>query len=113
MKMYLPNAREDEVYNQKYLTDENKTFLEGFDFAVDKVLGSCFANLDNYSLVVDGEDIDLGRILDNHPKITAKLEEAMKEYFESERNELVVSMIDGMEDGVYESIKAEVDAKED
>ena len=111
--MYLPNVREDEAYNQKYLTEENKTFLEGFDFAVDKVLGTFFGNLDNYSLAVDGEDIDLGRILDNHPKITAKLEEAMKDYFESERNELVVSMIDGMDDGEYEHIKALVDTKED
>ena len=111
--MYLPNVREDEAYNQKYLTDEDTTFLNGFDYAVDKVFGSFFNNLDCYSLVVDGEDIDLGRILDNHPKLTAKLSEAMKDYFESERNGLVVSMIDGMEDGVYEKIKALVDAKED
>lgn len=111
--MYLPNVREDEAYNQKYLTEKDKTFLDGYDFAVEKVLGTAFANLDNYSLVADGEDIDLGRILENHPKLTAKLEEAMQDYFESERNELVVSMIDGMNEGEYEHIKALVDAKED
>ena len=111
--MYLPNVREDEAYNQKYLTEENKTFLEGFDFAVDKVLDTVLANLDCYDLTVEGDDIDIVRILNNHPKIAEKLEVAMKHHFESERNELVVSMIDGMDDGEYERIKAVVDAKED
>lgn len=110
--MYLPNVREDEAYNEKYLLEEDKTFLRGYDFAVEKVLGTCFSNLDNYSLTADGEDIDLGRILDNHPKLTAKLEEAIQDYFEGERNELVVSMIDGMDEGEYVHIKTLVDAKE-
>ncbi len=111
--MYLPNAREDEAYNQKYLLEEDKTFLDGYDFAVDKAFGTFFSNLDVYDLRVEGEDIDIGLILNNHPSILTKLEEAIKTHFESERNELVVSMIDGMDEGEYQSIKAQVDAKED
>lgn len=111
--MILPNVRVDDYYNQKYLTDEDKTFLEGYDYAVDKILGLAFSNLDCYSLAVEGNDIDLGLILHNHPDLSDRLQESIKDYFESERNMIVISMIDGMDDGVYECIKAEVDAKED
>lgn len=110
--MYLPNAREDEAYNEKYLLENDKQFLSGFDYAIDKVMGMFFANLDIFDFTVEGEDIDIGRIFANHPDISALFQGNMKQYFESERNELVVSMIENMDDDEYERIKEEVDSKE-
>ena len=109
--MYVPDARTDEAYNQKYLNNIDKEYVRGYDHAVDDVLDSFFANLDIYDWDVDGEDIDLYKILTNHPDICDKLAENLKEFFESSRDEMIVSLIDHMDDEEYENIKKEVDSK--
>ena len=45
-----------------------------------------------------GEDIEMGRFLCNHPEIRQKMKEEFEVHFEIERNELVVSMIDGYDE---------------
>jgi len=107
--MYVPDTRNDEAYNEKYLNKADKAYVNGYDHAVDDVLDSFFANLDIYDWDVDDEDIDLYKILTNHPAICEKLSDNLKDYFESCRDEMIVSLIDNMEDGEYEKIKKEVD----
>lgn len=106
---YIPDCREDENYNEKYLNETDKEYIRGYDYAVEEVLETFFANLDCYDFRVDGEDIDLGLILENHESITDKLKDAMKQCFESERDQMITSMIDHMDDNEYEQIKEKVD----
>ena len=106
--MYVPNARTDEVYNEKYLAEKDKDVIAGYDEAT-KTIDSFFDNLEVYDFEVDEEDIDLGRFLDNHEEIKEALKNNLLEHLESGRNTLVVEMIDHMDDGEYEKIKAKVD----
>lgn len=106
---YIPDCREDESYNEKYLNETDKEYIKGYDYAVEEVLETFFANIDVYDLRVDGEDIDLGLILENHESIADKLKDAMKQCFESERDQIITSMIDHMDDEEYEQIKEKVD----
>jgi hypothetical protein len=109
---YIPDCREDESYNEKYLNETDKEYIRGYDYAVEEVLETFFANLDCYDFRVDGEDIDLGLILENHESIADKLKDAMKQWFESERDQMITSMIDHMDDNEYEQIKEKVDKEE-
>lgn len=106
---YIPDCREDATYNEKYLNKNDKQYIKGFDFAVEDVLDSFFDNIEDYDFEVDGEDIDIGRILVNHEAILDKLKEAIHEHFESERDVMITSMIDHMDDEEYAKIKSEVD----
>lgn len=106
---YIPDCREDDDYNEKYLNHDDKEYIKGYDYAVEDALDSFFNNIGDFDFDVDGEDIDLGKILLNHETILNKLKEAMKEHFESERDEMITSMIDNMDDEEYAKIRTEVD----
>ena len=43
---------------------------------------------------IEGEDIDLAKVLKNHPKIATALREAIAEYAEVRRNDMIAYMID-------------------
>ena len=109
---YIPDTRTDETYNQKYLNEKDREFIRGFDFAVDDVLESFFMNVGDCDLDVEGEDIDLAKIFTNHPEITEKLKTTMQEWIEGERDTMITSMIDHMEDTEYDAIKEKVDSEE-
>lgn len=108
---YIPNVRKDENYNEKYLAEKDKDIVRGYDFAT-KTIDSFFDNLEIYDFEVEGEDIDIGRFFDNHPEIKELFKANLMEHLESGRNELVVSMIDGMDEKEYERIRKEVDKGE-
>lgn len=108
---FIPDCREDEYYNQKYLNAADKEFIKGYDYAVESVLDSFFYNLDSYNFEVDGEDIDIGRFLENHEAIKDKFVDCMKIHFESDRDEMITSMIDHMNEEEYNKIKASVDGE--
>lgn len=92
---YIPNCREDEYYNEKNLIDYDKEFVHGYDWAV-KNLETFFSNIDGYTMEFDieGEDINLVRFLENHPKVSDTLEEVAYDWLEKGRDELITSMLD-------------------
>ncbi|MCD8090345.1 MAG: hypothetical protein LUD81_06955 [Clostridiales bacterium] len=110
----IPNCRTDEYYNEKYLGKDDKRFVSGYDYAAE-IIGLLFSNLDVYyrDFDIKGEDINLARFLENHPKITDKAEEAVKNWLEMQRNEFITGMLDSMDDDEYEKIKFEVDSEEE
>ena len=65
--------------------------------------------IDSYDWNIDGEDIDLEKILNNHEEICERLKENLKQHFESDRDEMITSMIDHMDDAEYAKIRTEVD----
>ncbi len=107
---WFPDCRTDEYYNQKYLGEKDAEFLAGCDFAL-MMIDSLFNNLEIYydDFEFDDEDINLARFLDKHDKIRERLQEAVKDWYEMERNQLVASMIDGMDQDDYDTRKQEVD----
>lgn len=108
---YIPDVREDDNYNQKYLSCNDKEYVNGYDYAVEDVLESFFDNIDDFDFDVDGEDYDIGKILSNHPAILEKFKEVLKFHFESERDSMVTSMIDNYSDEEYSAIRTKVDGK--
>lgn len=106
---YIPDCRNDDDYNEKYLNHDDKEYIRGYDYAVEDSLDCFFDNIGDYDFDVDDEDIDLGKILSNHESILNKLKEVLKEHFESERDEMITSMIDNMDDDEYSKIRTEVD----
>ena len=102
---YIPDCRTDENYNEKYLNEKDKLFIAGYDWAVNEM--SIF--FDNLNVYPEVETI----LADDTAIITEgkadKVKEAIEEWVEMSRDELITSMIDGMDGDEYEKIKAEVD----
>ena len=104
---YIPDCRKDENYNENYLNDDCTKFLAGYDYAVDQI-ANIFNNLEVYP--------DLEELLEDNKAIIKEnkadiAQESMSEWMEGHRDELIVSMIDGMDEEEYEAIKEKVDGQ--
>ena len=133
----IPNCRTDENYNQKYLSEDDKRELSGFDWCAEMVVDNFFNNIEDYDALdktgfigqflaqdVPEElqeeytmeydfDKEEDREEDRKVKTVADyLRYCLLEWIEGERNEMIISMIESMTDEEYEAIKAKVDANE-
>lgn len=132
----IPDCRTDEYYNQKYLNQRDKAELFGFDYCTECAVDNFFDNLDNYF----DEETYLGHVLNEELPESMQEEYTMEfsffraeenksedrtcktyadllrmrilEWIEMERDEVITSMIENMDDEEYEAIKAKVDANE-
>lgn len=104
----IPDCRSDEYYNGKYLVGADVDFTKGYDWAVEQ-MESFFANLEVFPEVDD-------LLADNKAVIAEgkaeKVCEALAEWMESQRDELITSMIDNMDEESYKAVKAKVDGGE-
>ena len=102
---YFPDCRTDEYYNEKYLIQADKEVIHGYDWCVEQVM-SAFVNIDEWTFRDE---------LDIRPSDIVKAAEAMEPWFkrwlESDRNELITSMLDDMDEEEYKKRKEEVDNK--
>lgn len=112
---YIPDCRTDEVYNEKNLNEDDKQFVKGFDWCVESAADCFFDNLDVYF----GDDSHLMHVLNEELPQGLKgkyevylgsgatdtrdittygdlLRARMLEFIESERDELITSMIDNL-----------------
>lgn len=133
---YIPNCRTDEDYNEKYLNKYDNEFVRGFDWCVEMAVDNFFDNLDIYF----GDDSHIMHLLneelpenmreeyeiertfaDENDRVEKRdvktyvdlLRSKILDYIEMERNELITSMIDNMDEQEYAEIKAKVDGKQD
>lgn len=120
---FIADGRTDETYNQKYLNREDKEFLRGFDWCVEMAADNFFGN-EMFGLV--DEDGHLGHVLcEEVPesmqeeyevetlegetiKIRVRtyadlIRSKLRDWMEMERDELITSMIDDMDDDEYEA----------
>lgn len=127
---YIPDCRKDESYNQKYLNEKNKREIKGYDWCAEEVVDTFFDNLDTYI------DEDLLKILESElpeedreeyewsytfgnrePEkrkvrtLADLIRSKIQEFIEEERDELIVSMLDSMDEAEYERIKEQVDGR--
>lgn len=131
---YIPDCRKDEYYNQKYLTEQDKEFVRGFDWCTEQVVDNFFDNFDDCES--DYLNVYLNKEVPDYMQEEYQMENSFPysrdepEYenrkivtyldyirfqllgwIERCRNELVVSMLDDVSDEDYEKIKSQVDGK--
>lgn len=133
---YIPDCREDEVYNEKYLVDRDKQFVDGYDWCLECAVDNFWENLDVYFGIDSAVRFFLDQKLpeemrdeyevewkyfgaDGDTRSVRKIETIgdlirsnMLDYVEMHRNELITGMIDNMEPGKLREIKDRVDAEE-
>ncbi len=124
--MMIPDCRNDEYYNEDFLDNTNKEFLSGYDWCAEEVVDNFFNNLDVYfdddsyvshllneplpAGLKDEEEISW--TFGDRPVETRKIEtygdllrSKLQDWIESERDELITSMIDGMDEDIYNAIR--------
>lgn len=110
--MYIPDCRRDDDYNQKYLDQHDADYVMGFDYCAEQI-GTFFDNISIYADCIDEAndgDIDICRYLEKHPNVAAALAESIEDWVESQRDDLITSMIDSMDEEEYTKAKEEVDS---
>lgn len=99
---YIPDCRSDENYNEAYLNEMDKEFVRGYDYAVEQIVNLIENNSNVYP--------ELDDILDYHKAVACVdkvkiVKESIEEWAETQRDELITSMIDSMDEVEYEKNK--------
>lgn len=107
----FPDCRNDESYNEDFLNEQDKRFIEGFDFAIE-VISNLFK--DNLSVfeeeltnVSENDEMRVTRrdfydILVQNNKV---VDEVLQTWSEMERDEIITSMLDSMSEAEYQENK--------
>jgi len=95
-------CRTDEYYNEKYLDETNAEYVAGYDWNTFE-LQSFWDNLDVY------EELDFLKYLVKPEHIEA-LNDALNDWIESNRDKLITSMLDEMDEQKYEKMKESIDS---
>lgn len=102
---YIPDCRTDEYYNQKFLNGRDKNFIEGYDWAVQQILGLFCDNLDVYPELMELFDDNKAIIKPNKTEIA---KDAIEDWAEMQRDELITGMLDGYDEEEYNKIRERV-----
>lgn len=130
--MMFPECRNDNYYNEDFLTKTDKDFVSGFDWATEMAVDNFFDNNFDSDMPIeeDGElSIMLNKELPDYLKEKYEMEFTfgdrdneereiktyadllrmkLLEWIEMERNELITSMIDNMDEDIYNAIRNKV-----
>ena len=99
--MIMPNCRIDKTYNFDFLNRGDQNFVEGYDCAVREAIDCFFDNLEVY---LDDDVVKhLSEKNDARDSLADKIRKAMLAWAESQRDEIIVSMIDSMDEAEYEA----------
>lgn len=120
--MLIPDCRVDETYNEDFLSNTDKNFIAGFDYALECIT-NIFSNLDVYESELSDTDTKRERKEDELPPSSTKelkdilennaelLTGIMSHWHEMERDEIITSMIDSMDEKDYNELKAKAIAE--
>lgn len=127
----IPDCRTDEYYNQKYLNEKDSEFIRGFDWCAEMAMDNFFDNIEDFfsndSYVmhtlnteipeVDHEKYDWSNsFIEEDTEIRViktyldRLRANLIYWVENHRDELITSMIDGMDEDEYNKIREKVDS---
>ena len=96
--MIVANCREDSAYNEDFLTNMDKEFIQGFDYCLEQIVNLFENNLDEYEFERKGV-IDVMQVLEENK---GEIVEIIRDWAESDRNMMITSMIDHMDNKEYE-----------
>ena len=116
--MTFPDCRIDENYNEDFLNNTDKKFIEGFDYALECIT-NVFNNLDVYENELANTKKGVGNFSPSSTKNlkdilesnTELLTEIINQWHEVERDEIITSMIDNMDEKDYNELKAKAIAE--
>ena len=93
------------INNQKFLTDRDKAFIEGYDYAVQQVLLLFQGNLDVFPDFSELLDDKKAIIKDNKVDIAIT---SIEDWAEMQRDELITGILDGYGEDKYNKIRESV-----
>lgn len=117
---YIPDCRTDECYNYENLTNDDKQFVNGFDYCTEVAADCFFDNLDAFfgsdshimhalneelpremkeAYEVEFDYLGNGTVTRDVETYADLLRARMLEFIEAQRDELIVSMIDNASEG--------------
>ena len=113
-----PESKEPNPYYEGYLNKEDKKFINAYDYTVDEA-DNFFYNLDTFVDDIESEDFDIDKVdmtlleADEIPeadkanatretRIMLWFKESLAQHFEMNRDELVTSMLDNMDEKEYQ-----------
>ncbi len=113
------DARTDDAYNEDFLNRIDSAYLAGFDYALEIIKNLMEGNLEVYEdeltdtgegRVPDEDEVfatreDLYQIIRDNSELISAI---ISHWHESERDMLVSSMIDGMDENEYKAIRNKV-----
>lgn len=117
---FIPDTRNDSNYNEDFLNADDNNFVQGYDCAVDTIVNLLAGNLDTYQQEltelcpadhIPEYDEAFATRTDLYEIVTANKEilcAIIKDWMEMERDEIITSFIDNMDDKEYEMIKENV-----
>lgn len=94
--MMFPDCRNDDYYNDDFLSEEDAAIVDGYDYCVENAVNSAFENIDAFP----PEDLDMSP--SDVVRVLHAFREWISSYIESERDEMITSMIDDMDDAEYQ-----------
>lgn len=124
---FIPDCRNDEDYNEDFLNVSGKNYIAGFDACTEDGVFTAFSNLD----VLAGNDpklfIALSEKLPEEEQVEVEYQDDMTgetvrrkletygdllcdrllDWIEAQRDSIITSLIESMDDAEYERIKAE------
>ena len=126
--MLFPDCRVDDTYNEDFLNGKDHEFVRGFDWCTEMAVDNFFDNLqaslkdDGHLMHVlneklpeeyqDEETVELtfGERIENRKIETYKdlLRSNLLEWVEQERDELITSMIDSMDEKEFRALRNKV-----
>lgn len=127
--MTMPDCRNDDFYNEDFVAGDDAQFLKGFDWAVEMAVDNFFDNLgtefDDSSYLRSAlsrevpesmqEVYEMERNCVGEPaekRAIRSYEDLLRyrllQWVEMERDQLIVSMIDNMDEDIYNSIRRRV-----
>lgn len=102
------DTRNDDFYNQDFLDEMDKQFVAGYDCAVEELITLFEGNLDVYEGDCDtptgGTLFDL---IERNKENNKFLIEMIHDGAEMQRDTLITSMIDGMDEETFKKLRAE------
>ena len=117
---YFPDCRTDECYNYEKLANDDKQFVNGFDYCVEVAADCFFDNLDAFfgsdshilhalneelpremkeTYEVEFDYLGNGKVTRDVETYADLLRARMLDFIEAQRDELIVSMIDNASEG--------------
>jgi hypothetical protein len=127
----FPECRNDNYYNEDFLGREDKSFVQGFDWATEMAVDNFFDNYFGDMPIEENGELStmLNKELPDYLKEKYEMEFTfgdrdneereiktyadllrmkLLEWIEMERNELITSMIDNMDEDIYNAIRNKV-----
>ena len=127
--MMMPDCRNDDYYNEDFLSGDDHEFVRGFDWCAEEVVDNFFNNMDvffdddNHLLHVLNETLpehlqaeeeiewrfgDRGKEVRKIETYADLLRTKLEDWIESERDSLITSMIDNMDEDLFNAIRNKV-----